>query len=50
MALSDAKCRAAKPEDSLRKLSDGGGLQLWIQTTGSKLWRFELLPVRLTLT
>jgi integrase len=22
------------------KLSDGGGLQLWVQTTGSKLWNF----------
>src|ERR1043166_8116671 len=40
MPLSDAACRAAKPGLKLKKLSDAGGLQLWIQPTGSKLWRF----------
>jgi integrase len=39
MPLSDLKCRNAKPGDKLRKLSDGGGLQLWVQPTGSRLWR-----------
>lgn len=39
MALSDAACRAAKPGPALRKLSDGGGLQLWVQPNGSRLWR-----------
>lgn len=44
--LSDAKIRAAKPPPSKTlKLSDSGGLQLWLQPTGSKLWnlayRFE---------
>jgi Arm DNA-binding domain len=39
MPLSDAACRAAKPGATLRKLSDGGGLQLWVQPNGSRLWR-----------
>ncbi|HEY1613996.1 MAG TPA: integrase arm-type DNA-binding domain-containing protein [Rhizomicrobium sp.] len=39
MALSDAACRAAKPGAKLRKLSDGGGLQLWVMPNGSRLWR-----------
>lgn len=39
MPLTDAACRAAKPREKLRKLSDGGGLQLWVQPTGVKLWR-----------
>jgi integrase len=39
MPLSDIAIRTAKPSDSVIKLSDGGGLQLWIMPTGSKLWR-----------
>ena len=39
MPLTDTACRAAKGGDRLRKLSDGGGLQLWVQPNGSKLWR-----------
>jgi len=39
MALSDVKCRNARPGPKLVKLSDGGGLQLWVQPTGSRLWR-----------
>jgi integrase len=39
MALTDVECRQAKPSPSIRKLSDGKGLQLWIMPTGSKLWR-----------
>jgi integrase len=39
MALSDAACRNAKPAPKLRKLSDGGGLQLWVQPSGARLWR-----------
>jgi len=39
MPLSDLKCRNARPGEKLRKLSDGGGLQLWVQPTGSRLWR-----------
>ena len=39
MGLSDTTIRAAKPsKQKTIKLSDGGGLQLWIQPTGSRLW------------
>lgn len=37
--LTDRVCRTAKPREKLRKLSDGDGLQLWIQPTGSRQWR-----------
>jgi integrase len=39
MALTDIACRRAKARSKLRKLSDMGGLQLWIFPNGSKLWR-----------
>jgi hypothetical protein len=39
MPLSDTAIRVAKPDPTrTTKLSDGGGLQLWIQPTGAKLW------------
>lgn len=38
MPLTDLECRSAKPGPVRRKLSDGGGLQLWIQTNGSRHW------------
>lgn len=39
MALTDARCRAEKPAPNRKKLSDGQGLQLWIQPGGAKLWQ-----------
>jgi integrase len=39
MALTDARCRNFKPGSAFKKLSDSGGLQLWVQPTGSRLWR-----------
>jgi integrase len=39
MPLSDLKCRNAKSGPKLQKLSDGGGLQLWVKPTGGRLWR-----------
>ncbi|MCB4767317.1 tyrosine-type recombinase/integrase [Ancylobacter sp. Lp-2] len=39
MPLTDLACRNTKAGKTLRKLSDGGGLQLWLQPNGSKLWR-----------
>ncbi|PZR86357.1 MAG: integrase [Hyphomicrobiales bacterium] len=37
--LTDSAIRAAKPKTGrTAKLSDGGGLQLWVQPSGSKLW------------
>jgi len=39
MALTDMEVRSAKPGARLVKLSDGGGLQLWITPDGAKRWR-----------
>ena len=39
MALSDLQIRNAKLGASIVKLSDGGGLQLWITPDGAKRWR-----------
>ena len=39
MALTDVKCRGAKPGKTRQKLSDGGGLQFWVQPNGSRLWQ-----------
>jgi integrase len=39
MPLTDVKCRQAKPGAKLIKLSDGGGLQLHLLPSGSKIWR-----------
>ncbi len=38
-ALTDARCRAAKPQTKPFKLFDGGGLHLWVSPTGAKAWR-----------
>src|ERR1700746_2278368 len=38
MALTDLEIRSAK-SSRLVKLSDGGGLQLWITPDGAKRWR-----------
>jgi integrase len=40
MPLTDIEIRTAKPGARLVKLSDGGGLQLWIMPDGAKRWRF----------
>jgi integrase len=39
MPLIDSVLRKAKPWPKPRKLSDGGGLHLLVQPSGSKLWR-----------
>lgn len=39
MALTDARCKNAKAAEKPQKISDGGGLFLLIQPSGSKLWR-----------
>ncbi len=39
--LSDVALRTAKPAKSLRKLTDGKGLQFWITPQGGRYWRFE---------
>ena len=39
MALTDVAVKQAKASEKLDKLSDGGGLQLWIFPDGAKRWR-----------
>ena len=39
MPLTDARVRTIKPATKPLKVSDGGGLFLLVQPTGSKLWR-----------
>ena len=39
MALTDVIRRAALPQKTRKKLSDGGGLQLWIQPAGARPWQ-----------
>ena len=41
MALTEIKIKNAKPKDKAYKLSDGEGLYLLVQPTGSKLWRIK---------
>ncbi|WP_294540141.1 integrase arm-type DNA-binding domain-containing protein [uncultured Rhodoblastus sp.] len=39
MALTEMEIRNAKPGAKIIKLSDGGGLQLWVSPDGAKRWR-----------
>src|SRR5450631_247625 len=39
MLLTEMAIRSAKPGAKIVKLSDGGGLQLWITPDGAKRWR-----------
>lgn len=39
--LSFARIKVAKPKEKLYKLSDGGGLSLWVYPTGKKRWAFK---------
>lgn len=41
LKLSDMAIRAAKPRDRAYKLSDGGGLHLFITPHGARLWRLQ---------
>jgi len=38
--LTDKAIRNAKPSERVVKLSDGGGLQLWLTPSGGKLWNY----------
>ena len=40
MALTDIKVRKATARDKAYKMSDGGGLFLWVTPSGGKLWRW----------
>lgn len=53
MALTDAKVKNAKPIGNVpRKLTDGGGMYLYVSASGAKSWRydFRLLGKRGTYT
>src|SRR4051794_40859084 len=39
LALTDREIRKTEPGKALTKLSDGGGLQLWVMPDGAKRWR-----------
>jgi integrase len=39
MPLTDMACRTAKSGPTRKKLTDGDGLQLWVQPNGSRLWQ-----------
>lgn len=41
MPLSEFAARKAKPSEKAYKLTDGGGLFLHVQPSGSKLWRLK---------
>ena len=41
MFLLDTKVRAAKPGTKTITINDGGGLQLEVRPTGTKLWRYR---------
>ena len=40
MKLSDTQIKRIKPTTKPRKVSDGGGLFLWITPSGGRLWRW----------
>jgi integrase len=41
MALKDLAVRSAKPKQRAYKMSDGGGLYLYVSPAGGKLWRWD---------
>lgn len=41
MPLTDAKARAAKPQDKPYKLADSGGMYLEVMPTGARYWRLK---------
>ncbi len=51
MPLTEIGIRSAKPGAKIVKLSDGGGLQLWVTPDGAKRWRlaYRFAGVQMTL-
>lgn len=41
MPLTNTSIRNIKPTDKAQKLFDGGGLFLFVSTSGGKLWRLK---------
>ena len=46
MALTDMEIRRAKSAEKAYRLSDGGGMYLWVTPSGGKLWRWAYLYER----
>jgi hypothetical protein len=40
MALTDVEIRRAKAREKAYRMSDGGGMYLWVTPAGGKLWRW----------
>ncbi|MED5598209.1 Arm DNA-binding domain-containing protein [Janthinobacterium sp. P210006] len=43
LRLTDALIKQAAPKDKIYKLSDGAGLYIAVQPSGSKVWRMKYL-------
>ena len=41
--LTNTQIKQSKPKDKLFKLSDGGGLQLWVKPNGTKSWVLDYI-------
>lgn len=41
--LTANQVKNAKPKDKLYKLSDGGGLALWVYPTGGRSWKLSFV-------
>lgn len=41
MALTDTEIRKAKSKEKAYRVSDGGGLYVWVTPAGGKLWRWK---------
>src|ERR1017187_8858415 len=39
--LTDTEIKKAKAQDKAYRMSDGGGLFLWVTPAGGKLWRWK---------
>lgn len=46
MSLTDTEIKRAKPRDKSYRLSDSGGMYLWITPSGGRLWRWAYLHER----
>ncbi len=40
MALTDTEIKRAKPKEKAYRMSDSGGMYLWVTPSGGKLWRW----------
>ena len=45
MPLTAMEVRSLKPRERIYKVSDSGGLQVVVQPTGQRFWRYAFVPV-----